>query len=173
MYTKGKNFECKAYHGTKIELAKEIIHSKKFIRSTEEQEWLGDGVYFFQDDKRQAEDFCYKARKYENWSVIEVDISAEKLLDLIDTETFELFEEFAKQLKNKYKTCKDGQPRKLMNAVIINTLYKLNAFDLVRAVFPIPKRECAPRTNISPMQIQICVRNMNCIIIKGVISNGC
>lgn len=41
--------ESKVYHGTMIEKANKILTEKRFIKSTDDRHWLGDGVYFYTD----------------------------------------------------------------------------------------------------------------------------
>ncbi len=48
------------YHGTKDEAAQKIFESKSFRPSIGEEEWLGKGVYFFEEDYKQAINFCTK-----------------------------------------------------------------------------------------------------------------
>ncbi|OAA91284.1 hypothetical protein [Clostridium ljungdahlii] len=164
------------YHGTETEKAKSILKSRSFNTSHGEEEWLGIGVYFFQDDMKQAINFCTKARKYKNWSVLKATISAERVIDLIDINTFDKFQAYATELKSRFLKLKNGKKRQLMNSVILDVMYKLNPYDVVRAAFPIPKVGYAPRTNIQPMEIQLSVRNRNCIdrySIKEVENDGC
>lgn len=42
------------YHGTSEDGCKGILRDKRFKCSTGNSQWLGDGVYFFQDDRHQA-----------------------------------------------------------------------------------------------------------------------
>ena len=156
-------YSCIGYHGTEYDNALSILRNKNFIQSCTEDEWLGDGVYFFENDERQAICFITKARKVQNYKVIKANIKTKNLLDLIDLETYENFEQFARQFKDRYLKKKDNRPRKLINSVVLKAMYKLKPYDVVRAVFPVPQTQPAPRTNIQPMQIQICVKEPKCI----------
>ncbi len=71
---------------------------------------MGTGIYFFESDKKQAEYYA-KAKKIMKPRIIEVKIESETL-NLVDTETYELFSEYAKRLENRYKKRKDGKLRK-------------------------------------------------------------
>lgn len=156
-------YQCTGYHGTDSVSGDKIVQSQKFLKSCDEEEWLGDGAYFFENDKKQAVYFITKAKKINNYKIISANIQTNKLLDLIDSETYENFEKFAKMLRSKYLKTKDNKPRRLMNSVILNTMYRLEPYDVVRGVFKVPMTQMAPRTNIQPMQIQVCVREQKCI----------
>ena len=157
------NYSCTGFHGTNSESANSILSSNTFLDSQDEEEWLGTGVYFFEDDVQQAVNYIYKAKRVVNFKIIQADINTNKLLNLVDTKTYEQFESFAKKFQNRYKTRKDYSKRKLINAVILDAMYKLEPYEVVRAVFPVPKTKYAPRTNIQPVQIQVCVRKHDCI----------
>ena len=156
-------YECTGYHGTDIGSCEKIILTNKFIDSVDDEEWLGSGVYFFENDKKQAIYYMSKAKKKSEYKVISCDIKSDNLLDLLDISNYENFERFAVQLKDRYKKRKDGKQRVLMNGVILNFMHKVNPYDVVRGVFDVPRRTVAPRTNIKPVQIQICVKNHDCI----------
>jgi hypothetical protein len=157
------DYICTGYHGTTKEKAKYIITSKRFPYSCDDEEWLGTGIYFFENDYLQAEDWCTKARGYCEWSVIKSRLEAETVIDLIDKETLNRFNESANKIKNKYKNRRDGKPRKLINAVIIDAMFKVKPYDIIRAAFHISNYRMADRINILPVQIQLCVKNRNCI----------
>ncbi|MBU5437774.1 hypothetical protein KQI42_07130 [Tissierella sp. MSJ-40] len=151
------------FHGTRREFADSILQSERFKISKDDEEWLGPGVYFFENDIKQAYYYCIKAKKFKSWAILRSDIQANIIMDLTDLETLERFEEVAEAIKNRYYKRSDGKPRKLLNSVVLNIIYKAEEYDLVRAVFPVPSTRCIPRTNIMPMQVQLCVRNLQCI----------
>lgn len=158
-----KKYKCTGYHGTDIKGAESILKSQTFIPSTKEEEWLGRGVYFFENDKRQAVDYITKAKRVQNYKIIKANLETSKLFDLIDTETMYGFCIVANAIKDRYKKLKTGKPRLLNNSVIIEIMYKTRPFDMVRGVFPVPLRKEIARTNIAPYQIQVCVREKECI----------
>lgn len=157
------NYTCTGYHGTDSQCAQQILKSQQFKKSNDDEEWLGDGAYFFENDKQQAVYYAKKAKKIVDYKVISVAIQSNSLLDLIDTETYESFEQFAYKLKDRYKKRKDKKPRQLMNSVVLDVMYKLKPYEVVRAVFPVPRTSAAPRTNIQQMQVQVCVKEQKCI----------
>ncbi|MCK9526103.1 MAG: hypothetical protein M0R49_09285 [Limnochordia bacterium] len=151
------------YHGTTRANADEILRSGRFRFSTEEQEWLGRGIYFFENDPRQARNWCMKARKYPEWAVLRSKIEANVVIDLVDTETFERFRSIANRMKMRYTKLRDGRPRHLINSVVLNAMYEAEPYDLVRGIFEVPSTYTVDRTNIKQYQIQLCVRNLQCV----------
>lgn len=117
--------------------------------------------------------FCTKARKYSDWAILSCHIVTDNYIDLNMTDHFEVFKKTAAKLKNRYQKRSDGKPRKLIKSVVLNVMHEANPFDLVRAVFPVPPGYAIDRTNIFPVEFQICVRNRECIIsIKEVVDHG-
>lgn len=150
------------YHGHTQPVINEIVRSGKFNPSDRDWEYLGTGVYFFEDDILQAVRWCKYARKYDQWSVIRAKIKTDKLLDLLDTANFNSFKEFATLLRRKYKKI-DGS-KKITSKLIFNFLYELEEYDAVRHVFVVgdnPKP--IQPTEVTRMQVQLCVRNQDCI----------
>ena len=60
------------YHGTTISRGESILKNKYYFVSYKEDEWLGNGVYFFEKDINQAVDFCTKARRYDDYIILKV-----------------------------------------------------------------------------------------------------
>jgi hypothetical protein len=156
-------YSCDGFHGTTRENADKILQSGKFKISRGSHQWLGDGVYFFVNDMKQACDFCKRARPYQDFVILKSRIEVNILLDLDDVETFNMFSAFAKRIMNRTKRKGNNNSSELSNAKIINAIYKIWPFDAVKATFRVPKRKPAPGTNIYPSQVQICVRNLECI----------
>lgn len=161
-----KDYQCIGYHGTEKEKADVIIASKKFIESNSGKDWLGKGVYFFEDDIQQAINFVSKARKVESYKIIKANIKSNKWLDLIKVENYSELQVIAEELEKRNLSIL--KKYKLNNAVIIDFMYKIEKFDVVSAVFEYNNKRIK-NSNIMPMQIQICVKNMDCIFdIQGV-----
>lgn len=152
-----------AYHGTTRLKAVSIIKQKSFTVSRDDEEWLGDGIYFFEGDIRQAQYWCTKSRHYKEWAVIKSIIEAQTVINLVDTDTYERFAASFGKFDGKYKTRKNKEPRKIINAVVLNALYDKMKYDVVRAIFPVTYMDRAKRSNILPMQIQLCIRHNDCI----------
>tara|TARA_A100000171_G_scaffold53095_1_gene76779 strand:- start:3898 stop:4473 length:576 start_codon:yes stop_codon:yes gene_type:complete len=120
------------YHGTNLSAAKQII-SSNYELSVGDDEWLGDGVYFFikgisSTPEVQAEkwaiahswDNTRKARRYKRFCVLSsvIQVEEENFLDLTNEDGVEilsyLFDKFEKKLK------KLGKGFKPVDGLLIN-----------------------------------------------------
>ncbi|WPX08550.1 hypothetical protein [Anaerocellum danielii] len=155
-------YSCTGYHGTTRESAIKILASKKFLISRGKKQWLGEGVYFFENDLKQAYNWCTKARKYRDWVIIKSRIEADTLLDLCDLETFELFEALVYKIKNRIDN-KGNNKFRWRELHVIDLMYRLCPFDVVRAAYIVPSSKPISGTNIYPIQVQVCVKNIECI----------
>ena len=70
------------YHGTNSEAAERIM-VEGFRLSRNPYDWLGDGVYFFQDAPQRAWDWAHK-RYGSHGAVIGAQIALEDCIDLLD-----------------------------------------------------------------------------------------
>jgi hypothetical protein len=80
-----KNRTTFAHHGTTEELAQEIIKTG-FKQSEEKWDWLGYGIYFWEDSPARA--LLWARQKHSNGSlsVIDAEIALEHCLNLLDPE---------------------------------------------------------------------------------------
>lgn len=147
------------YHGTSPQNAQSILKNKEFKISNKENEWLGPGVYFFEDDIYQAINFCRKARKMKEFIVLKSLLKGNIIIDLVNTENYRWFMKIHEKIKNKNKY----KNKKLLNSIVLNIMYQLKPYDIVRCIFEVPKTDYLYKTNIRPYQIQLCVRNKKCI----------
>ena len=72
----------RGYHGTSSQVAI-LIEAEGFQRSRNAYDWLGDGVYFFQDAPLRAWEWASK-RYGEDAAVVGADISIVNCMDLLD-----------------------------------------------------------------------------------------
>lgn len=72
------------YHGTSLTAAKRIIANGFEIREERDDHWLGQGIYFFNEDIEQAELWALRRYHGRKSAVIKADISIprDKVLDL-------------------------------------------------------------------------------------------
>ncbi|HEX8737958.1 MAG TPA: hypothetical protein VF721_21680 [Pyrinomonadaceae bacterium] len=89
------------FHGTSINYVEKIL-SEGFKPSNNEYDWLGDGVYFFQDAPGRAWEWARRIHK-ENAAVIGAKIRLEACIDLLDIRwtsvLSELYDSFLTQMK--------------------------------------------------------------------------
>jgi len=78
----------RGFHGTSQALAESVL-ATGFHISQNEYDWLGDGIYFFQDAPQRARQWAEK--KYASSpAVLSADITLEDCIDLLDTQWFNL-----------------------------------------------------------------------------------
>lgn len=125
-------YRFKGFHGTSLRSAKLII-SSNYELSVGDDEWLGNGVYFFIEGisskpekqaeewaKVQAWDNVHKRNKYDRFSVITSIIEVEKsnFLDLTKEEGVEVLTYLTTQLEDKIKKLKKSL--KFMDGLVLN-----------------------------------------------------
>jgi len=171
-----KKYHEVCYHGTARATGKEILKTNRFHKSRGGNHWLGEGIYFFEKDAGQARDFICKARQVKDYSIIEVEIKSEKLLDLIDKDTFlelnGLCKEIIDRLKKISENGKTINVKNLMtNTIALNAAYDVIPYEVVRAAFETPKVKRIKGINFIPAQVQVCVKNSDVIVHIGEMSS--
>lgn len=154
------------YHGTDRTSAEAILKEKNFLPSGTWQDWLGRGVYFFEFDPHQAF-MITKARKgcpEDKIVVLKSQILSEKFLDLLTDDDRKFLENFAKELETKIKG-KEAEIGKWKHqeGFILDALYEIDPFDLVRAAYHVPRKHTYFRCDYETVQIQLCVKQTECI----------
>jgi len=89
------------YHGTRLNYVEKILRDG-FNLSKNEYDWLGDGVYFFQDGYLLAKEWSYKLHK-ENGVVMGAKINLESCMDLVDSGWSKFLSAIHDELVNKIK----------------------------------------------------------------------
>lgn len=169
------NIQTVGYHGNKKREIRKFLRNEIFDTSISKKNWLGTGVYFFEEDLQQAIDWCVRVRNYSNWAIIEAEIKAMKVLDLILVSNYNTFVKILKyirdnkpilnKLKKSYEKIYNVKvDDNFLNPLVLDLMYMYEPFDLVRHAFRVPGRITETGTNIEPMQIQLCVKNQKCII---------
>lgn len=176
------------FHGCDKTLSEKILSGKKKLKSSKnDYDWLGHGIYFWENDVERALQYAKMLKKHpercksqiDNETVIGAIIDLGFCLNLVESRNLQL-------LKSAYnpfvKTCqksetplpqntpinieKDLLLRKLDCAVIEflhETIKHERSFDTIRGVFWEGK-ELYPNAGFKEKNhIQICVRNPNCI----------
>ena len=83
-----------------------------------------------------------------------------------------ILDKIAKKINKRYKNLTNGRYTKLTNCEILEDLYRIKQYDLVKKTFVIQKRDKIQNTNFLWVQVQMCVRNRDCIkTIEEVIRN--
>lgn len=129
----GKNIPD-AYHGTSQQIAEEIEDSGKFLPSTGEKQYLGDGVYFFESSERHAKEWARNVRKFREIGIFCASINLGRCLELNDKAHRDFVSVTGKKLQ------KMSGRKTITDAFVINFITNNFAtkIDAVRACFVDP-----------------------------------
>lgn len=186
MYSKREHFIL-GFHGCDESVKKSALASKEHLKHSEnEYDWLGHGIYFWENDPTRAFEFVKQQMKRPNSkiktpSVLGAVLHLGNCLNLLTrnaageiAENHDLFLKYMKTQKldvpvNKNTPASKDFPLRMLDCAVINYLHqireerKLPAYDSVYAVF----EEGAPLYADSGFHefthIHICIRNSDCI----------
>jgi hypothetical protein len=176
------------FHGCDQSIVEDVINGRKLLEpSNNDYDWIGNGIYFWQNSTARALHFARSLvdnpRKgkepIKNPAVIGAIIDLGYCLDLLDFSNLSLlplgFEAVKVSMEQEGFKMPENKPigdekdllvRKL-DCMVIETIHKINGakrqFDSVRGVFwegaePYPNAGFRDKNHI-----QICIRNPNCI----------
>ena len=183
LYSSRSNLDI-GFHGCDKSVVEYVIIGGNLKPSQNSYDWLGHGIYFWENNEARALQFAEEASKrksssIKNPAVIGAVIDLGYCLDLTDMSCLYEIKQSYNALKmalnevqlpkNKVVgTSSDLLIRNLDCAVIefehtINEKAKVKSFDSVRGIF-VEGDELFPNSGIREKNhIQICVRNPNCI----------
>ena len=176
-----------AFHGCDREICDSVISGKAQLTISEnEYDWLGNGIYFWENNLKRAWQFAEELKNAPrsnkqsiiNPAVIGAVIDLGECLDLMDSEYLDIVKESYRTLEFSSrimemklpdnKTGKGSIDLLLRNldCLVIESLHKKIrpiSFDSVRGVFWEGK-ELYPNAGFKEKNhVQICIRNRNCI----------
>ncbi|MGD0621068.1 MAG: hypothetical protein ABSA82_01175 [Thermacetogeniaceae bacterium] len=156
--------EFVGYHGTTSSRAEIILQTGYFNFTTGEHAWLGVGIYFYEEEVKDAYYFCVTLKRYPEWKIIKGNLEGDTIVDLEDPGVLEQLKALEKKVKGRrYLTTKDGKPRKILNLVLMNMMFEATPYDIARGKFSEPPWPYIERTNIYRYVNILCVRNRMCI----------
>jgi len=177
------------FHGCDESVAHAVLNGRSFLTtSTNSYDWLGHGVYFWENSPSRAYEYADYLRKYPQRTrgkvtkpaVIGAVIDLGVCLDLLDFQNLQLLKsayQFVAATKHKFSMPKnkaiDNSGDILLKELDCNVIETVHAFkeeetgqsffDSVRGVF-FEGEEVYPNASFRVKDhIQICVRNPNCI----------
>lgn len=171
------------FHGCEEQVAKNaVLNRENLVPSNNEYDWLGSGIYFWENDPVRALEFA-KEKKYSKPCVIGAVLNLGYCLDLSTRSGLEniklVWENIVKptyengKLRSN-KACRKGENGELMlrflDCYVIEALHKYNRdnnyeeFDSVRAPFWEGSELYPTAGFFNKNHIQLCIRNVNCII---------
>lgn len=186
MYEKLPNLVF-GFHGCDITTYEAVLYKHKNLKKSDNiYDWLGNGIYFWENSYQRAYDWACRNTRYKNPAVLGAVIDLGYCLNLTDYHSSEVLRRGYEILKTSYdimgadmprnrksKTRKDVLLRDLDCAVIqqiheYNRMNKLKSYDSVRGVF-LEGEEVYPGSEFKEKtHIQLCILNPNCI--KGFFS---
>lgn len=166
------NIEYIGYHGTLKNIEK-CIKSGGFTKSN--TGWLGEGVYFFQDDFELAKRWAIKKYNAENVVFIKrtIRVEREKLFDItypLSEQSKYYFRErercIQEMKKRGYKV--DVESRKRYENGLINLICVTKKYHVVRAcTYTYQKCDYIDGNEVGSLfanGVEICVRNIECVV---------
>ncbi|AAB98351.1 hypothetical protein MJ_0359 [Methanocaldococcus jannaschii DSM 2661] len=177
------------YHGTDRKSAEKIMESKEILPSQGDNHWLGDGIYFYEEEFHAFKWIWYKEknrnRLLKNFAIIKAEVICEesRIFDLTKIEHKLLFDMMYKLINTTKLRLDKLRGDMCAEGVVINYMFKNKElgynkrFDIVRALFPIPVKkyqkienreknkkykERTHRLTFMP-EIQVCVKNPSVI----------
>ncbi len=166
-----------AFHGCDLKTQKEVLHSPSNIlrASKNEYDWLGNGLYFWENSPERAMRFAREVKKREpekikTPAVIGAVIGLGKCLDLLDAENLELVKAAYADVKAIFESAGKPFPQnsdnlllRPLDCLVIEHLLDGTDFDSVRGLFPEGKPLYTGAGFRDKDHIQICIRNADCI----------
>ena len=141
------------YHGTRKKSANSILISNCFYPTTGDRHWLGDGIYFYEEDfyaynwlvydfkKNFDKEVLDKDKIIHNYSILSVnlDINPERIFNFEKAEHKILFDITMEEVIKKSEYSKRFKKNKFPEGVILNIMFKEmgynKSYDLIVAIF--------------------------------------
>jgi hypothetical protein len=163
-----------AYHGTSKANADKIIKSG-FEISIGDDQYLGQGVYFFEGSRSSAERWANRSYHLPDCAVIQAMLNLGRCLDFHIPEHVEFIILAKDEILKRQAALPGTNPEKrkiITDGVVVNFLAKLAVIDTVRASQIIPKSKkpliiskTFPGSHFyNPQLLIICVRNLASIV---------
>jgi hypothetical protein len=171
------------YHGTDERIVRKVLAGKTDLRSSErDYDWLGSGVYFWEQGPRRALEFAYEMaslgmKDIQNPAVIGAYINLGDCLDFLDTSDTHLLSDFYQRFKADFAGLKNERKRQdgtrlfhRLDCAVINSLIsylkqqKSRDIDTVRGCFWEGESVYRGAQIREKSHIQISVRNPRCVL---------
>lgn len=172
-----------AYHGCDQKIAHDVVNLKyDLYDSTNDYDWLGNGIYFWENDPQRALEWAKKLQSVENPAVLGAIISPKRCLDLTTREDVDLVRgaydlltvkfaieniEMPKNIHIGNKNEKYNNYYRKLDCAVINLLHESlfsNKPDVIRALFPEGEEIYENSGFLQKTHTQIAVRDKNSII---------
>jgi len=187
MYSTRSGFVL-GFHGCDESVVLKVLTGEEFLkRSVNNYDWLGHGIYFWENSPSRAMEFATHLQKFPNRSkgkiekpaVIGAVINLGYCLDLLDFDNLQLLKSTYEMMQSTSNNADFPENKSVggmgdlllrnLDCAVIESLHKLKEkshqppFDSIRGVFS-EGEELYPNAGFREKDhIQICVRNPNCI----------
>jgi hypothetical protein len=180
------NYNKVLYHGTSKTNAKNILN-RGFNKSKGDRHWLGDGIYFFEDEihayhwilekyvKKNNNIHPYDLRKsvFKDYKILRASIKIDKnrIFDLDKTNHYIIYVSAYRKVTSEIDEHGDPVPDGALINLLFNKMGFNEDYDIVKYTFRFPKRllcngyiiDGKNKPKVIPPQTQICVKNPNII----------
>lgn len=185
MYSTLPNFVL-GFHGCDVSVYEKVINKKERLKASDNNfDWLGHGIYFWENNPRRAYEYALEKKKrlgnIEKAAVIGAIIDLGHCLNLMESNSLQTVKQAYDSLleicisadveipQNKNVGNNTDLLKRHLDCAVIETVHELNKesekknYDSVRGLF-IEGEKLYPNAGFSSKNhIQICVRNPNCI----------
>lgn len=161
------------YRGTDRKYAALLKDKKQWKKSVGSDEYFGHGIYFFEEDAKEAFNFAKYTRKIpdKDIAVIQALLKCDRkeVLDLINADIYQDYLELIIKLDNVYK--KEKRKPRLnhpYDCKVINMICNRDGYKMVRGAYN-PRNAVSLKliksgvTRIAKTHIQLCVREESII----------
>ena len=178
------------FHGCDESVAEKVLSGhERLLHSRNVYDWLGHGIYFWENNPLRAMEYAEVVRKHPErvsnpiWkpAVIGAIIDLGNCLNLLEAKSVEIVRQGYLSLLETYNKAgfenipknrhmENGFPMlRILDCAVMETVHKFREaaserkFDSVRAMFPEGNKIYPDSGFLDKNHIQICVRNPNCI----------
>jgi hypothetical protein len=167
--------EIIGYHGTDQQFVDSI--QKNGYSLSGKNNWFGEGVYFFCDlasiskGETEAKDWAIYVKHFNKWAIFKATIKSSKGADLVENiEMKQKFDLIKKELIDLH--LKRGLQLNQFKEQIIFTKLAQEGFDYIIAMVDGGKKDGYNSYYIRRPQIQLCVKNIKCIVKNELVKQG-
>ncbi len=174
-----------AYHGCDVSVRDAVIKGESFKPSENPYDWLGNGIYFWENDEQRAYEWAEELKRSGSVSepaVVGAVLDLGNCLNLLDRDSIDMLSlgyERLLRISQEYGT---EMPKNLnarnnrdwlfrnLDCAVIETLHdyvkseNLPPYDSVRGLFEEGERAYPGSGFRKKTHVQICITNPNCII---------
>jgi hypothetical protein len=157
------------FHGTDVDAAATIVAQQRFVTSSHAWEWLGVGVYFWEENDRRAWEWA-EERSGARAAVVRAELDLGRCLDLLNGVGLECLAEAHELLQRELEARGDPLPvnsargaRRLDCAVVNRACGLFEEVQTIRNAFEEGQEAYPGAAFRMKTHIQVCVRDLSCI----------